>query len=30
VVERSRGGLILADMAELNRRLTEGWSAGGD
>ena len=30
VLERSRGGLILADMAELNRRLTEGWNAGGD
>ncbi|TCD14519.1 Crp/Fnr family transcriptional regulator [Oricola cellulosilytica] len=29
VVERSRGGLILADMAELNRRLSEGWDAGG-
>lgn len=30
VVERSRGGLILADMGELNRRLSEGWNAGGD
>lgn len=30
VLERSRGGLILADMGELNRRLTEGWNAGGD
>jgi CRP-like cAMP-binding protein len=30
VVERSRGGLILADMSELNRRLTEGWNAGGE
>lgn len=30
VVERSRGGLILSDIAELNRRLSEGWNAGGE
>jgi CRP/FNR family cyclic AMP-dependent transcriptional regulator len=30
VVERSRGGLILSDMPELNRRLSEGWAAGSD
>jgi len=30
VVERSRGGLILADMNELNRRLSEGWNAGSE
>ncbi|WP_421848783.1 Crp/Fnr family transcriptional regulator [Oricola sp.] len=30
IVERSRGGLILADMPELNRRLSEGWNAGSD
>lgn len=30
IVERSRGGLILADMDELNRRLSEGWNAGSD
>ena len=30
VVERSRGGLILADMNELNRRLSEGWNAGAE
>ncbi|MCI5075413.1 Crp/Fnr family transcriptional regulator [Oricola sp.] len=30
VVERARGGLILTDMRELNRRLSEGWNAGGE
>lgn len=30
IVERSRGGLILSDIAELNRRLSEGWNAGAD
>jgi CRP-like cAMP-binding protein len=30
VVERSRGGLILSDVPELNRRLTDGWNAGAD
>lgn len=30
VVERTRGALILADVAALNRRLSEGWNAGAD
>ncbi len=28
-IERNRGALVLADMGELNRRLSEGWDQGG-
>lgn len=30
VITRTRGAIVLADMRELNRRLSEGWEKGGD
>lgn len=29
VIERTRGAIVLSEMGELNRRLSEGWEKGG-
>lgn len=30
IIERARGGLVLTDMRELNRRLSEGWDRSAE